>query len=126
MLVTSNLPLFLEEICTTNLGFLWIDAICINQNDNAEKSVQVQRMDLIYSNATQVIAWLGANRWTNDLGSRAFNYISTTPWPAAPTSAYQCSWFDASHEHSRTQILVAQMDCPGTDVGKGHQVHVWF
>lgn len=40
-------------------GFIWIDAICINQTDNAEKSVQIAMMDEIYSGARRVIAWLG-------------------------------------------------------------------
>ncbi|KAH9985485.1 heterokaryon incompatibility protein-domain-containing protein [Xylariaceae sp. FL0662B] len=38
---------------------LWVDAICINQMDNAEKSTQVMMMGQIYSNATCVLAWLG-------------------------------------------------------------------
>ena len=38
---------------------LWIDAVCINQEDNAEKSVQVGQMKDIYSQASLVIAWLG-------------------------------------------------------------------
>ncbi|KAI1378045.1 heterokaryon incompatibility protein-domain-containing protein [Hypoxylon crocopeplum] len=38
---------------------LWIDSICINQMDNAEKSTQVAMMGQIYSNATCVLAWLG-------------------------------------------------------------------
>jgi hypothetical protein len=36
-----------------------IDQICINQNDNAEKSVQVAMMGDIYSNAESVLVWLG-------------------------------------------------------------------
>lgn len=40
---------------------LWIDAICINQANNMEKSLQVQQMDLIFSSAQQVIAWLGVS-----------------------------------------------------------------
>ena len=38
---------------------LWIDAICINQADNVEKSTQVSMMGDIYSTATGVLAWLG-------------------------------------------------------------------
>ncbi|KAH7071040.1 heterokaryon incompatibility protein-domain-containing protein [Paraphoma chrysanthemicola] len=38
---------------------LWIDAICINQQDLEEKSHQVQQMSKVYSNATTVITWLG-------------------------------------------------------------------
>jgi hypothetical protein len=38
---------------------LWIDAICIDQENSAEKNHQVQQMGRIYSSAAEVIAWLG-------------------------------------------------------------------
>lgn len=38
---------------------LWIDAICINQEDMQERSEQVQLMAEIYERATKVIIWLG-------------------------------------------------------------------
>jgi hypothetical protein len=38
---------------------LWVDAICINQSDNKERSSQVALMKSIYSNASQVFIWLG-------------------------------------------------------------------
>ena len=38
---------------------LWIDAICINQQDFSEKNHQVARMADIYSKAKSVIVWLG-------------------------------------------------------------------
>ena len=40
-------------------GFIWIDAICINQKDDEEKKIQIEMMDQIYSGARRVIAWLG-------------------------------------------------------------------
>ncbi|PVH94357.1 HET-domain-containing protein, partial [Periconia macrospinosa] len=40
-------------------GLLWIDAICINQQDNKEKGVQVSMMREIYKQASKVIFWLG-------------------------------------------------------------------
>lgn len=39
--------------------WLWIDAICINQEDLDEKSKQVQLMPDIYSDASEVFIWLG-------------------------------------------------------------------
>ncbi|KAK6836777.1 heterokaryon incompatibility protein [Apiospora arundinis] len=39
--------------------FLWIDSICINQNDNQERSWQVAMMKDIYRSASHVIGWLG-------------------------------------------------------------------
>lgn len=38
---------------------LWVDAICINQRDEAEKSEQIPQMSWIYSRATSVAVWLG-------------------------------------------------------------------
>jgi hypothetical protein len=38
---------------------LWIDAICINQKDTAERNEQVKQMGKIYKFAERVIVWLG-------------------------------------------------------------------
>jgi hypothetical protein len=38
---------------------LWIDAVCINQTDDNEKSIQINLMNLIYKQASKVWAWLG-------------------------------------------------------------------
>jgi hypothetical protein len=38
---------------------LWVDAVCINQQDDVEKNTQVKLMGRIYSLASRVIAWLG-------------------------------------------------------------------
>jgi hypothetical protein len=42
-------------------NFLWVDAICINQEDVLERNHQVQMMRDIYSSADSVAAWLGPN-----------------------------------------------------------------
>ncbi|KAM7203401.1 Heterokaryon incompatibility protein (HET) domain containing protein [Naviculisporaceae sp. PSN 640] len=39
--------------------FLWVDQICINQDDTSEKNHQVSRMGEIYSRATCTVIWLG-------------------------------------------------------------------
>ncbi|KAN0105893.1 HET domain containing protein [Hyaloscypha variabilis] len=38
---------------------VWIDQICINQSDVAERSSQVPKMRKVYERAERVIAWLG-------------------------------------------------------------------
>lgn len=40
-------------------GPIWVDALCINQNDHQERSKQVQLIGDIYKAAGQVIVWLG-------------------------------------------------------------------
>jgi hypothetical protein len=55
---------------------LWIDAICINQTDDAEKSQQVQIMHLIYSKADRVIGWLGEEQADDNGAKSAFEKLS--------------------------------------------------
>ncbi|KAK3984639.1 heterokaryon incompatibility protein-domain-containing protein [Cladorrhinum sp. PSN332] len=45
---------------------LWVDALCINQKDTAEKSRQVGMMGKIFENAKSVIAWLGGEGDNSD------------------------------------------------------------
>lgn len=47
---------------------IWVDAICMNQEDDREKSHQVQLMRRIYQGAARVVIWLGDNL---DLDSQA-------------------------------------------------------
>ena len=59
--VGASLASALHHLRDKNLVFtLWADAICIDQKNNDEKSVQVQLMAKIYQTASQVIVWLGS------------------------------------------------------------------
>ena len=53
---------------------LWIDSICINQADIAERNAQVQYMANIYKKAPSVCAWLGEEE---DDSSLAMEFLST-------------------------------------------------
>ncbi|KAI1873137.1 uncharacterized protein JN550_003390 [Neoarthrinium moseri] len=62
--VTRNLEAALQHISTwwlqeTNHISLWIDALCINQQDIVERNHQVKRMASIYSGAISVLLWTG-------------------------------------------------------------------
>lgn len=60
MAVSQNLALALRYLRSRDqVRTLWIDAICINQEDTDERSEQVGRMSDIYKLADKVIAWLG-------------------------------------------------------------------
>jgi hypothetical protein len=41
---------------------LWIDVLCIDQENLSERNHQVQQMGEIYSHAQHVLAWLGQDR----------------------------------------------------------------
>jgi hypothetical protein len=58
--VTENLHSALQHIRQRGEDVvLWVDAICINQQDAQEKGHQVKQMKYIYTNAEQVLIWLG-------------------------------------------------------------------
>jgi hypothetical protein len=41
---------------------LWVDALCINQADTAEKSMQIEVMAQIYQSASSTLIWLGNDK----------------------------------------------------------------
>lgn len=45
---------------------VWIDALCINQDDVDERTEQVSNMAAVYKNARRVVAWLGQGRSHED------------------------------------------------------------
>jgi hypothetical protein len=59
-MITKNLLEGLSQLqeCGEQ-GWLWIDAICINQEDEEEKAIQIRMMSAIYAEASMVIVWLG-------------------------------------------------------------------
>ncbi|KAF5980771.1 het-domain-containing protein [Fusarium coicis] len=47
---------------------LWIDAICINQLDDDERTAQIHQMHQVYGNAKEAVAWIGkANSDTHEI-----------------------------------------------------------
>lgn len=58
--------------------YLWIDQICINQQDTEEKEVQVPLMGVIYKQATNTLIWLGEDDDTGpQLAVRTLQEIHT-------------------------------------------------
>jgi hypothetical protein len=59
--VTRNLQMALLQLRdATKPRTLWVDAICINQENEDEVGEQVSKMGSIYTSAAQVLVWLGA------------------------------------------------------------------
>lgn len=58
--ITDNLAAALRRLRYKDYRrVLWVDALCINQKGNVEKSQQVILMAEIYSRAARVLVWLG-------------------------------------------------------------------
>jgi hypothetical protein len=65
---TTNLHAALSQLRNHTLErILWIDAICIDQQNLEEKEHQIQFMATIYARAYRVIVWLGEASDDSDL-----------------------------------------------------------
>ncbi|KAI0145288.1 heterokaryon incompatibility protein-domain-containing protein [Xylariaceae sp. FL1272] len=66
--VTAHLESALRRLRQrTSERVLWIDAICINQNDLTERSHQVSLMRRVYQDARRVLVWLGESTFSDPL-----------------------------------------------------------
>ncbi|KAF5537742.1 heterokaryon incompatibility het-6 [Fusarium mexicanum] len=63
---------------------LWVDALCINQNDLTERLHQVSMMADIYSSAVMVLAWLSSKDEDVSEAFKAFEKILQNPEMPAP------------------------------------------
>lgn len=73
--VTRNLHCALQHIRDRNSQMsLWIDAVCINQDDNEERGHQIAHMRSIYRCASRVIIWLGEADETSDVAVDYLRY----------------------------------------------------
>ncbi|RWA11758.1 hypothetical protein EKO27_g3340 [Xylaria grammica] len=60
--ITESLSSCLKCLRRGRVGVrIWADALCINQQDNVEKSIQVRRLGSLYEKASRVIVWLGSD-----------------------------------------------------------------
>lgn len=76
--VTQNLAQALPYLRYENRPrILWIDSVCVNQNDLQERSQQVERMGDIYRLADRVIAWIGPRDEDTTYGLRLLSNLSS-------------------------------------------------
>jgi hypothetical protein len=76
---------------------LWVDALCINQSNLHERNHQISLMRNIFSNARQVIAWLGEADLDcgGDMESEsdlAMDFLASDVWTKTPTTTGTGTW----------------------------------
>jgi hypothetical protein len=92
----------LWRVVKEELNGIWIDAVCINQDDLAERSSQVSMMTRIYQSSAHVLAWLGPGDDDSRLAASLVGQVRqlkqevenpgflhnfiVTPWPPHDTS----------------------------------------
>ncbi|KAH3913242.1 hypothetical protein HBH56_113530 [Parastagonospora nodorum] len=85
---TVNLHAALSRLRNHSIErILWIDAICIDQQNTAEKEYQIQFMATIYARAYRVVVWLGEASDDSDLvfGEMLREEGKTSPFGAKAT-----------------------------------------
>ncbi|KAI9651286.1 hypothetical protein NHQ30_001324 [Ciborinia camelliae] len=77
----------------TELRILWIDAICIDMADYGERSFQIRLMARLFSQAEEVIMWLGESEDRSEASeAKAMDILNKeTPFHEDPTS-YYAAW----------------------------------
>ena len=79
--VTFNLHSALRHIRDTNVSKkLWVDAICINQQDTFEKNQQAALMRYIYSSASNVLIWLGEESENSRAAFQLLQHVLAAKW----------------------------------------------
>lgn len=74
--------------------YLWIDALCINQEDKEEKSQQVAQMLAIYQKAQTVIAWLGESDSDSLLAFACMSRLTALEEEISSNKFHQPACFD--------------------------------
>ncbi|PMD16651.1 hypothetical protein NA56DRAFT_307360 [Hyaloscypha hepaticicola] len=79
--ITSNLAATLRQLRPENgLRRLWVDAVCINQSDDAGKGHQVMLMAQIYNSTIRALAWLGEGNAETRAAVDIIKNIASKAW----------------------------------------------
>lgn len=135
MMVRQNLWNFLRTARRYRYKHpIWIDAICINQQDIEEKNHQVRFMSSIYNDAVLVVVWLGLSDVQCNtllglqcllLGGRLLRKLDdhrlTSAWGAL---CRDHDWLD-KEEDERAQFLRVDFHDPETYDGYPREFSTW-
>ena len=105
--VTQNLATALSYLRKeAESRVVWIDAICVNQQDTAERNHQVKRMAAVYSMANPVIVWLGPESHNSTSALRAIDALG---------SLVQVNWKTYTLTSVSTRELITRSKNPFDD-----------
>lgn len=99
--VTANLHAALSHLRNHSLErILWVDAICIDQNNAREKEEQIQLMAEVYGRANRVVVWLGEAADDSDIALEIVQiaeskpeYLGDTRIQQAVGALFERPWF---------------------------------
>ena len=109
--VTQNLKAALVQLsqlpCFEPL-VLWVDAICINQADDTEKTHQLKLMGSIYQKARETIVWLGNEAAHSGSAMRSLKLLSRF---ASDTDFFWVNWRQFPKDENEANTVRNMIDC---------------
>lgn len=99
--VTTNLFDALSQVREDKVGLLWVDAICIDQENDEEKGHQVQKMSKIYQDADKVVVWLGREDGNSKKAMELLKDLAEVADSADIRSLYSPYYTDVSQDQWR-------------------------
>lgn len=136
--VTSNLAqalLRLRQHSTPRL--IWVDALCIHQQNEGEKQQQIQLMAEIYARASDVIVWLGDGQDGGEsalesiriVGESVMRRVEVERFNPSVQMLLKRNWFQRiwviSHLHSVRRLTKAHVGSTGGCRSASYPDHVW-
>jgi Heterokaryon incompatibility protein (HET) len=115
--ISAILECALFHLSHASVGItLWVDALCINQSDDGEKSEAVQQMKAIYQDAIHVVVWLGPSDKDSDLALEVMDQLGKEAcdigfWDISPRSFLE-AWLNDrdSGQNYQTAKVLARKD----------------
>lgn len=114
--VTRNLEMALRRLSEnqslgTSPKLLWVDAVCIDQHNETERTQQVSQMGRIYHTAQETIIWLGDASSDSDLAIESLTKLSVSS--NAILSSGIRSWsevpFDRAQSNPLTRLVLSEL-----------------
>ena len=93
---------------------LWVDALCIDQNNDSERSSQVNMMGDIYESSMKTFVWLGEEAEGSSLAMKLLSSITTNVQNGARSEAGILTWLkiigeDRSEERKQSWVALRRL-----------------
>ncbi|KAJ8117395.1 hypothetical protein OPT61_g1386 [Boeremia exigua] len=128
LLITPNLHSVLFEYRRRGVNTpLWVDAVCIDQSNVAERTSQVRMMQAIYSQAARVVVWLGEAADTDAMAVEVLKAIYA-PWATYrdPTSGRAIPLFTGQNDANHDANLAGRVPDAYFDALAAFLLRPWF
>ena len=128
--VTQNLEAALKTLRLPDRSrIIWIDQICINQGEVAERNRQVAIMDEIYARATQTVVWLGDVAYGSDQAMDFVHFLAVKMGEYTlqnPTKKLSKKAFGKYGIPERSNSCWAQLQALLEGAGRSYWTRVWI